>query len=44
MDGLCVPTCPSGAMRMVPKEHGEDPPANILEMNAKLLRDRGLMP
>jgi electron transport complex protein RnfB len=41
--GLCVPTCPSGAARMVPKESAEGPPANILELNEKILRERGLV-
>jgi H+/Na+-translocating ferredoxin:NAD+ oxidoreductase subunit B len=41
--GLCVPTCPSGAASMVPKGSAEGPPANILELNEKILRERGLV-
>ncbi len=41
--GLCVSTCPAGAVEMVLKEGTEAPPANVVEMNANILRDRGLI-
>jgi len=40
--GLCVPTCPPQAVAMMLKEGVEDPPANVLEMNESILRDRSL--
>jgi electron transport complex protein RnfB len=40
--GLCSPTCPSEAIAMIPKAQVETPPANVLEMNANILQDRGL--
>ncbi|RJP30867.1 MAG: 4Fe-4S ferredoxin [Actinobacteria bacterium] len=41
--GLCVPTCPADAVEMVLKEDLEAPPANVVEMNMRILQDRGLM-
>ena len=40
--GLCVPTCPADAVVMAPKEGVEAPPANVVEMNVRILQDRGL--
>ncbi|MDY6795146.1 MAG: 4Fe-4S binding protein [Actinomycetota bacterium] len=40
--GLCVPTCPADAIEMVPKEDAVVPPANMVEMNARILQERGL--
>lgn len=40
--GLCVPTCPAEAVEMVLKEGVEAPPSNIVEMNVRILKERGL--
>ena len=40
--GLCVPTCPAEAVEMVLQEDIEVPPANVVEMNVRILQDRGL--
>ncbi len=40
--GLCAPTCTEEAISMQAKAGLEMPPANILEMNESILRDRGL--
>ncbi|MBN2026541.1 MAG: 4Fe-4S binding protein [Actinobacteria bacterium] len=40
--GLCVPTCPADAIEMVPKEDAVVPAANMVEMNARILQERGL--
>lgn len=40
--GLCVPTCPEGAASLTPKPEAESPPANYLEMNQRILQERGL--
>ena len=40
--GLCVTTCPEEAVGMVLKEDVEVPPANVVEMNVRILQDRGL--
>ena len=40
--GLCVPTCPENAVTMVRKPVTEVPPANIVEMNLNILKERGL--
>ncbi len=40
--GLCVPTCPADAIEMVPKVDAVVPPANMVEMNARILQERGL--
>lgn len=40
--GLCVPTCPEDAVSLVPKPAAEAPPANIVEMNLKMVEERGL--
>jgi uncharacterized Fe-S center protein len=40
--GLCVPTCDTGAVSLVSQQAPEAPPENILEMNARILREHGL--
>ena len=40
--GLCVPTCPEDAVSLVPKPAAEAPPANIVEMSLKMVKERGL--
>lgn len=40
--GLCASTCPDDAVRMELKTNAGGPPANILEMNRKMLKERGL--
>jgi Na+-translocating ferredoxin:NAD+ oxidoreductase subunit B len=40
--GLCVPTCPADAVEMALKEDTEVPPANVVEMNVRILQERGL--
>jgi electron transport complex protein RnfB len=40
--GLCVSTCPADAVEMVPKEEAVVPPANMVEMNVRILQERGL--
>jgi ferredoxin len=40
--GLCVPTCPAEAISLVPKLEVVEPPANVVEMNIRILKERGL--
>lgn len=40
--GLCVPTCEGGAMMLKEKPGVEAPPANFVEMNVKILQERGI--
>jgi len=40
--GLCVPACPADALQMVPRENAVVPPANMVEMNVRILKERGL--
>ena len=40
--GLCVDTCPEEAVSLVTKEGADCPPANILDMNRRMLEERGL--
>jgi Na+-translocating ferredoxin:NAD+ oxidoreductase subunit B len=41
--GLCVATCPEGAITMVAKPGAKEPPANFLEMQMKMSAERGLL-
>ena len=38
--GLCASTCPSGAMRLVPNDHVEVPPADTMRLYARIFRNR----
>jgi Na+-translocating ferredoxin:NAD+ oxidoreductase subunit B len=40
--GLCVPTCPADAVQMVLKADAGVPPANVVEMNVRIMQERGL--
>lgn len=40
--GLCVPTCPESAVTLVKKPEAVVPPSNIVEMNMKIIQERGL--
>ncbi|MBU1671336.1 MAG: 4Fe-4S binding protein [Actinobacteria bacterium] len=40
--GLCVPTCVEGAASLQAKPGIQAPPANFVEMNARILKERGL--
>lgn len=41
--GLCVPTCPEEAITLVKKEATGVPPANVVEMNLNILKERDLV-
>ncbi len=41
--GLCVPTCPQEAVSLQPKLDVPVPPANMIEMNVQIGRERGVM-
>lgn len=40
--GLCVTTCPENAISMLPKTGVVAPPANVVEMNTRIMQERGL--
>jgi electron transport complex protein RnfB len=41
--GLCLPTCPEQAVYFVPVERPATPPANIVEMNMRIGKERGVL-
>jgi len=38
--GLCVTTCPSGALRLEPREHVKAPPADTAALYTQIFRER----